>query len=71
MDEAEVRRLARELIQQKLDAAAVVRESYTVIKKEGQGIKREVEGLDDEEFQARYKARRMASGRFEVDLTED
>ncbi|KAK3341891.1 hypothetical protein B0T25DRAFT_559541 [Lasiosphaeria hispida] len=69
MDEAELRRIVREKLQQEGGTAI---ERPIVIKEENQGVKRESASLSDRDFKARgYKARRLASGRFEVDLTDD
>ncbi|KAM7194648.1 hypothetical protein V8F20_007840 [Naviculisporaceae sp. PSN 640] len=67
MSEAELRRLAQELL-----TAERERAKATAIKEEnGRRIKREHEPTSETEFQAKYKARRTDNGQLEVDLTGD
>ncbi|KAK5656937.1 hypothetical protein OQA88_3459 [Cercophora sp. LCS_1] len=69
MSEAEVRRLARELLISKRN------EEITRIKSEngeGSAVKRErASTMSDAEFLRKYKGRRIDDGRVEVDLTDD
>ncbi|KAK4446404.1 hypothetical protein QBC34DRAFT_305104 [Podospora aff. communis PSN243] len=67
MTDAEARRLARESLELRRVCASVKLEKRSGIERE----REEPAPLNDESFQARYKARRLPSGRFEVDLTDD
>lgn len=37
----------------------------------GRGVKREAPATTEDEFQTRYKTRRLENGRVEIDLTDD